>query len=160
MRALVFSAAMACCLAGCGPKDAPGHDSGDVERLLRANEVALHSFSGPKDWDNDGVLDGVETHVEAIDHFGDPCKVFGHFIFELYPYRRASPDPKGPRIGWWEASMDNIQDHQQHWQSISRTYRFNLQTSEPLPRNRKYVMTVTLTLPDGRRLFDERSYPW
>ena len=136
------------------------NNSTEIAPLLTADKVALHSFSSPKDWDDDGILDGIETHVEAIDHFGDPCKTLGNLMFELYTFREAVPEPKGRRLGVWEASMADLREHQSHWQRISRTYRFDLQTVKPVPLRRKYILTVTMTLSDGRRLFDEREFSW
>lgn len=158
IRCLIFHLLLVFATTGCARK-LPSNST-EIAPLLTADKVALHSFSSPKDWDDDGILDGIEAHIEAIDHFGDPCKTLGTLLFELYTFREAMPEPKGRQLGVWEASMDDLQGHQLHWQRISRTYRFDLQTLKPIPLRRKYILTVKMTLPGGRRLFDEREFAW
>ena len=88
----------------------------------------------------------VEAYVELKDQFGDPIKALGEFRFELFQYRPALADPRGKRFGQGgiqEVNLGAVEENQQHWDSISRSYRFDLRLPEEAANLKKVVLQVT-----------------
>ena len=125
-----------------------------VAALLPA-EVRLHPFSGTRQFEEAEGVNGIEARVEAIDHFGDATKALGRFRFEAHHYRPHQPDRKGALIAPWVIDLTDPQTNLRHWDSLSRTYRFHLQWTRPVPPGERFVLRVVFSPPEGARLFDE-----
>jgi hypothetical protein len=135
--------------AGCEstPKVTPGES--DALGMLVARDIRIQPFTKIRSFDDDAIPDGIDVLVRATDQFGDPVKAVGHFYFELYSYRKASGDPKGERIEFWDRTIASAKDVRLYWDRTAQMYEFPLawtQGQPPAP-NRKYILTVTYRAP-------------
>ena len=126
----------------------------DQYDLLMPAQIEILPFSKPKSWDSDQIPDGVEVVLRPLDSFGDQTKAVGLFRFELYLFQKASSDPRGQRIGFWEENLMTRQSQLLHWDRITRTYRFRLSLAGQSVRPGKDVLEVTYLSPTGTRLGD------
>jgi hypothetical protein len=127
------------------------------EAAFGPTTMRLHPvFTRLKDWTGDEAPDGVEAMVEFQDAFGDPTKAAGRIIFELYEFRAAQPDPRGPRVANpWVGSLATLADQRDRWNRASRTYTFPLSLSDVQP-GRSYVLTAQFDDSTGSRRFFDR----
>jgi hypothetical protein len=111
-------------------------------------------FSQIKDWTGDGKSDGFEVLIEFQDQFGDPAKAAGTLMFEVYDYRIANPDPRGPRLANpWIGSIATLEDQRSRWNRTSRTYTFQLAFPQA-DKSKTYVLTAMFRSTTGGRFFD------
>ena len=72
----------------------------------------------------------LELTVELFDDMGDSIKASGRYGVELY----ASRDPNSPRPGeflrGWDADVLSMEQHELHYDSITRGYLFRLELEE------------------------------
>ncbi|HEY2587841.1 MAG TPA: hypothetical protein VGI81_19000, partial [Tepidisphaeraceae bacterium] len=77
---------------------------------------------------------------------GEPTRATGRAMFELFGYRKDSPEVRGGRIGGpWIFSLNSRGQQQEHWNPALRAYTFQL----PFPQANKgeyYVLTVQFDL--------------
>jgi hypothetical protein len=140
-------------LAGCQSGDRP-YPRDDVDAaLFGPAAMRIHPiFTRLADWTGDGVPDGIEALIELQDQFGDPTKASGTIIFELYSYRKYSPDIRGDRLAVWTGSLQTLQDQKDHWNRTSRTYSFQL--AKPwISATTDYVLSAQFDLAGGGRFF-------
>lgn len=132
------------------PRGEPPH-----ENLLGPVSMRIHPiFTQPRDWTGDSRIDGIEALVEFQDQFGDPTKAAGRIYFELFEYRRGSPDPRGDRLlNPWATSLNSAEDQRLHWDRTSRAYTFLLAYPAINP-GQVYVLTATFERSGGGRFFD------
>jgi hypothetical protein len=156
-------------LAGCllliVPLTFTGCASKPIERdnaeivMFGPAKMRLHPiFTQVKDWNNDGVPDGIEAELEFQDQFGDPTKAAGKVMFELFAYQRGSPEARGERIfNPWVGSLLSLQQQYEHWNRTSRTYSFQLSSPTPpgISFKKSYVLTAMFEHSDGRRFFSQ-----
>lgn len=154
MRFLAIACGVLLLLGGC-QTDQPRQRTADEAEMFGPASMRIHPiFTQISDWTGDGKPDGVEALIEFQDQFGDPTKSTGQVIFELYDYRRASPDPRGDRfVNPWVGSLKTIDDQRQHWNRTSRTYSFQLACPQ-IQSDRPYVLTAIFQLSGGGRFFD------
>ncbi len=139
---------------GWGRPESPCTPEEQFQLLLPA-KIDVLPFTKPRSWDDDQIPDGIEVVLRPLDSFGDQTKAIGCFRFELYTFRKASNDPKGKRVGFWEENLGTRESQYLHWDKITRTYRFRLAwNSGQKPRPGKYVLEVTYLSPSGLRLTD------
>jgi hypothetical protein len=138
---------------GCQSGDAP-YPRDDVDAaLFGPSAMRVHPiFTRLSDWTGDGTPDGIEALIELQDQFGDPTKASGTIIFELYTYRKYSPDVRGDRLAVWTGSLQTLQDQKDHWNRTSRTYSFQLAKPYISPTS-DYVLTAQFDLAGGGRFF-------
>lgn len=141
-------------LAGCGARPEPS----DVLRVQQPVRLELLAFTGLSDFDGDGTLDGYSVRVLPSDAFGDPIKAVGLFRAELYLFRKASSDPRGERIGFWEVGVDSVAAQRQFWSVAERCYRFQLESDRPYPPGTRLVLDLTYTNPFAERLFARQVF--
>lgn len=111
-------------------------------------------FTQVKDWNGDGKPDGIEVLIEFQDQFDDPTKATGRVIFELFEYRKDSPDPRGKRLANpWIGSLVTLADQRERWNRTSRTYSFQL-TFDQIRPDQDYVLSAIFELSGGGRFFD------
>jgi len=149
--ALLIAGLAVSALTGCQRE--PVSLQGQIE-LLQPSRIEVLQFTKPRSWDGDETPDGLEVVLRPLDAFGDQTKAVGTFRFELHLYRKASSDPRGERIGFWEVPVDTRKAQVQHWDPITRYYSFRLQWDGPTPQSGKYVLHVTYISPWGKRLAD------
>ena len=147
------------CLAGCSEQLAR-QSSVDQASLFDPTGMRIHPiFTQTKDFNTDGQADGVEALIEFQDQFGDATKAAGRVIFELFEYRKTSPDPRGRRLaGPWVASLQTEAEQRSRWDRTSRTYNFQL--NDPgIQADRPYVLSAIFELTGGGRFFDRIVLP-
>ena len=101
--------------------------------------------------------DTIEACVQLKDQFGDPIKALGVFRFEIYRYQPAVADPRGKRFkmeGVQEFKLNDVEENQKHWDSITRSYRMNLKFPPEAAKVKKFVLQVTFTMDPEYRLRD------
>ncbi len=156
MRLLVVLTALL--LAGCSQTSLLKRSPLEAE-MFGPSEMSIHSFTQLKDWTGSGGgPDGVEAMVEFDDQFGDPTKAAGTFVFELYDYHRADPEPRGVRLAYWEASIVSLEDQRIRWNRISRTYSFQLAFPDA-SINHSYVLSAQFQSTSGGRLWSQIILP-
>ena len=109
-------------------------------------------FTQIADWTHSGKPDGIEAQLEFTDQFGDPTKASGRVLFELFDYRKESPDPRGKRLGRWVGSLASLDEQRERWNTTLRTYRFQLDYPAVSP-SQAYVLTAIFELNGGGRFF-------
>ena len=140
----------------------PYSRTASAQAMFGPDSMRIHpTFTQVRDWTGDKKLDGIEALLEVQDQFGEPTRTTGRVMFELFEYRRDSPEIRGKRIGGpWDYSLNSTTDQNNRWNPALRGYTFQL----PFPQvqtNRSYVLTAQLDLPGGSdgkalagRLFD------
>jgi len=117
------------------------------QQMFGPAAVRIHpTFTVVRDWTGDGKPDGVEATLEVQDQFGDPTRSTGRVMFELWEYRKESPEVRGRRIGGPWITFVNTKDQQQdHWNAALRAYTFQLAYPQ-ISTNHYYVLTVQFDL--------------
>lgn len=138
-------------VAGCPPPPSPTTPPALLPRRIR-----LHPFTQTWPAERAGATGGIEARVEAIDHFGDTTKAFGTFRFEAFAYRPHQAESSGRRLAVWSVDLTDAEANLTHWDRLSRTYKFRLMWSRPVPAGERFVLRGTFLPPDGPRLFDEQ----
>ena len=125
------------------------------EKLFAPTAMRIHPiFTEVKDWTGDGKPDGFEVLLEFQDRFSDPTKASGTVMFELFTYRQAEPDPRGPRlVNPWIGSIVTLDEQSARWNRTSRTYTFQLAYPRIDP-SVSYVLTSSFRQSDGPRFND------
>ena len=97
---------------------------------------------------NQGKAPWIEAYVELKDQFDDPLKALGQFRFELFRYRPAAADSRGPRFtdnGIQDIDLTQIEVNQQYWDTTTRNYRFKLTMPELPPNQKQFILQITFT---------------
>jgi hypothetical protein len=133
-------------LLGCGESSSYPRSALD-QRMFGPASVRIHpTFTQVRDWSGHGKPDGIEATLEIEDQFGEPTRATGRAMFELFNYRKNSPDVRGGRIGGpWIFYLNTRGQQQEHWNPALRAYTFQL----PFPQASKgeyYVLTVQFDL--------------
>ena len=102
--------------------------------------------------------DVMDVFVELRDQFGDPIKAIGKFRFEIYMYKsQASADHRGQRFplkGLQWVDLNEPLLNQEHWDKITRCYRFVLELGEISDDLSQMVLQVTYLNNSDYRLED------
>jgi len=148
---------MLCALAGFGC-ESPASPSPPVD-LFAPTAMRVHPiFTQIANWTHSPKPDGIEAQLEFTDQFDDPTKASGRALFELFDYRKDSPDPRGKRLGWWKGSLETPAEQRQRWNKTLRTYRFQLDYPAVSP-SQAYVLVATFELSGGGRFFSSIVLP-
>jgi hypothetical protein len=151
----ILSAAL---LLGCESSASAPHSSTQPD-LFAPTAMRVHPiFTQVSDWTHSGKPDGVEAQLEFTDQFGDPTKASGKVLFELFDFRRESPDPRAKRLGHWVGSLATPDEQKERWNTTLRTYRFQLDYPQLDPAH-TYVLCATFELTTGGRFFDQIVLP-
>lgn len=133
------------------------------QKMFGPVSIRLHpTFTQVQDLSHDGKADGIEATLEVEDQFDEPTRSTGRLMFELYQYRKDSPQVRGVRIGGpWITELDTKAQQQDHWNAALRAYTFQLHYPQ-IAKNRYYVLTAqmdlnaqTSTTKPAGRLFDQ-----
>ncbi len=93
----------------------------------------------------------LELRVELADAMGDPTKASGLYRFELF--ESASVQPLGARDTVWELPIQAKEDHEAHYDPVTRTYFFRLALDDAEPPTSTRLVRVTfMPTEDTRRL--------
>ena len=126
--------------------------------LLMVKDIDILPQTTVADWNGDGVPDGFEVQIEALDHFGDPTKLVGRLFFELFDYRSAHADRRSlTRTAFWEVNIETADDCLRFWDRFHRAYHFNLVWSKVPEMGRKYIFQVTYIAPWGEVQTTQRT---
>jgi len=144
-----------CLTAGC-TSSTNANRGGNDEAMFGPTKMKIDPiFTQVKDWTGDGKPDGIEALIGFTDRFEDPTKAAGRVIFELYEYRRDSPDPRGKRLADpWVGSITTLNEQRELWKPVTRTYNFQM-SYDQIRANRNYVLQATFELASGGRFFDK-----
>ena len=113
-------------------------------------------FTQPASFDDDPIPDGIEVSLAALDRQGEPTKLAGQIVFELYSYRQAAADPKGTQIQTWQLALADDQDQQTYWHHATQMYEFPLRVDlSSLPQSRKFVLLARYSNPWNEYLEDQ-----
>jgi hypothetical protein len=153
---LILLCSLAIC--GCESDHISPADSQPVD-LFAPTGMRVHPiFTQITDLTHSGKPNGIEAQLEFTDQFGDPTKASGKVLFELFDYRRESPDPRGKRFGQWVGSLITPADQREKWNTTLRTYRFEL-NDPTISSTQSYVLSATFELGSGGRFFDRIVLP-
>jgi hypothetical protein len=145
-------------VAGC-EADRSSPASTQPADLFAPTGMRVHPiFTQIADWTHSGKPDGIEAQLEFTDQFGDPTKASGRVLFELFDYRKDSPDPRGKRLGRWVGSLASLGEQRDRWNTTLRTYRFQLDFPA-VSTTQSYVLTAIFELGSGGRFFDSIVLP-
>lgn len=158
--ALAIAAAVLCGLAGCSIARRTEFNEQERRRMLGVilpNSVQVVSaFTRPASFDDDATLDGIEVVLQTLDAQGEPTKLSGRLVFEMYTYKKASADPKGRLAQTWTHTLTSEKDQESYWDRASRMYRFQLLVNKnELPIDNRYVVLARYTNPWNEHFEDE-----
>ena len=143
-------------LTGCTKDRTPSPTMSSFVDLVVPRAIEIQTFTRAADLAGRGEPDTLEVFVEAQDGVGDGTKTLGVFQFELHTRRYASGDKIGDRVGYWRVELNDPETSGEHWDHISRFYRFELALPEiSTLRAGEYILTASLESPSGDRLFDD-----
>lgn len=133
-------------VCGCDGSGAKTRSTLD-QQMFGPASVRIHpTFTQVRDLSSHGKPDGIEATLEVQDQFGDPTRSTGRAMFELYNYRKDSPDIRGSRIaGPWIAFLNTRAEQQEHWNPALRAYTFQLHFPK-VQADQYYVLTVQFDL--------------
>jgi len=130
-------------MAGCNCSGPAARTESEAAMFAPVSMRIHPIFSSIKDFDGDGIPDGIEALIEFQDQFGDPTKACGTVIFELFGQRKYYPDPRADRLcNPWIGSLRTLQNQKERWNSTSRTYQFQLAYPQ-IRLDRNYVLAAT-----------------
>jgi len=139
-------------LAGCQFKgagvDAAGGAAGEVWRP-RAESLRVYPSTRFVEQGGQTLL---EARIELLDQMGDAIKSAGTARFDLFASDE-SGRALGQRLYEWRIALDTLQDQRNHFDSVTRTYRFRLRLDTEAPTEEPTVLRVTFQrAADGKRL--------
>lgn len=96
----------------------------------------------------------LEARIELLDQLGDVTKGVGRLRFELLTAsdRASASQAAEHRIEKWEVSMVTLGENRQHYDHITRTYRFKLKLTQPPEAGTPLRLVAQFTKPTGKRL--------
>jgi len=150
-------------LAGCPRGNIPEVTEGaTTEQLIdyySPRSIEILPFTKPRSFDDDAFPDGIGVSLRPLDGAGDPVKAYGTFIFELYDYRPASGRHRGQPLQSWTQPVADLDDQKRFWERVTSTYEFQLSwEGQPIPPQKKYLLTASFQAPGSKRLFDEYEF--
>lgn len=95
----------------------------------------------------------LEARVEFLDEMGDSVKAVGEVRVELYP--AADAQGRADRLYVWDVSLRSLAQQREHYESITRAYRFRLKLDEAKLLSRSATLVVTFTDTRGQRLYTQ-----
>jgi len=145
-------------MAGCtaGQRGTAGDSRALWDTVAAERVVVVGPFTRPASFDKDPVPDGLEVVLQPLDHEGEPTKIAGHLLFELYDYRPASAERKGQLLQSWEMELASRKDQAAYWNRATRMYEFPLAVDlKRLSQQPKYVLVARYANPWDEYLEDQ-----
>lgn len=100
--------------------------------------------------DNGAVF--LEARIEVLDQMGDAMKASGRYHVELLEAGQAGERTSGERLYAWTVDVLTLPQHETHYDSITRTYRFALKLDAPTPAERDLLVRAVLAPVHGQRV--------
>jgi len=125
--------------------------------LMLPHRIKIQPFTRIKDFNGDEVPDGILVVIRPLDRFDDPVKAVGLFYFELWTHQKASGQPKGERLEFWERTIATTEDVRLFW-TRPQMYEFQLAWTagiEKLKPNQRYLLTAAYRSPWDETMQDE-----
>lgn len=148
---------LAACRGGWSP--AVEGQSQESLSLLMPREIRIvEPFTRWGDFDGNPGIDGIDVYVQPVNAFGDPIRMTGTLLVELYAFRPASADRKGMRKELWELNLLTEGDQKERWNRATQMYEFRLELSaesRSASPGDKLVLVVTHNSPLGEHRGDE-----
>ncbi len=146
--------------AGCAGPKGPEYTVEERRQLLSpimADKIELVGpLTQPASFDDDAIPDGLEAVLVARDKQGEPTKISGRLVFELYSHRPAAADPRGAQIQTWELTLASDKDQESYWNHTTLMYEFKLQVDlAAMPRGRKFVLLARYSDPWNEHMEDQ-----
>jgi len=146
--------------AGCAGPQGPEYTVEERHQLLStimADKIELVGpLTQPVSFDDDAIPDGLEAVLVARDKQGEPTKISGRLVFELYAYRPAAADPRGAQIQTWELALASEKDQETYWNHTTLMYEFKLQVDlAVMPQGRKFVLLARYSDPWNEHMEDQ-----
>lgn len=139
-----------------------GGEGPSVEELVKyysPSAIKILPFTKPRSFDDDVIPDGIAVSLRPLDSAGDPIKVYGIFMFELYAYKPAIGTHRGELIQSWTQSVTDPMGQKKFWERVTSTYEFQLSwEGKPIPPERKYILVASFQARGSQRLFDEFQF--
>ncbi len=147
-------------LAGCAEPQGPEYTVEERRQLLSpimADKIELVGpLTQPASFDDDAIPDGLEAVMVARDKQGEPTKISGRLVFELYAHRPAAADPRGTQIQTWELTLASDKDQETYWNHTTLMYEFKLQVDPAtMPKERKFVLRARYSDPWNEHMEDQ-----
>jgi len=124
---------------------------------IMADKIELVGpLTQPVSFDDDVIPDGLEAVLVARDAQGEPTKISGRLVFELYAHRPAAADPRGAQIQTWELALASDKDQESYWNHTTLMYEFKLQVDlAAMPKGRKFVLLARYSDPWNEHMEDQ-----
>lgn len=126
--------------------------------LLMPSQIIVEPFTGLKSFDDDDVPDGIEVVMRPVDTFGDPVKIAGHLVIEVYQCRPASGERQGRKIEQWDLELASTRDQHKYWNRVTQMYEMPLTLGPEalaLGAKDRFVIGITYTTPLGEHMIAE-----
>lgn len=156
---VIFAVAGLICSTGCEPDGSAGQVSsgtgGDALGAYVASEVHIVGLTEITPVSEGPWQGKLNAYVDLVDSFGCRVKSPGVFRFELYDFVPRSSQPKGERIFFPpDIDLADVTENNKRWRDFLRAYQFELDLDFSPRPDESFVLEVTFTTPDGRRLKD------
>lgn len=146
--------------AACTPKPDQTLDPGErqmMSLLLPTRIEIVEPFTSVRRFGEAEEPRGVELLLQAVNALDNPgLMIVGRVRVELFDYVKASAEPKGRRLDYWNIELATTEQQRLYWDSITQMYRFRLALDPAaIPPAEKYLLSVTYVPPLGEILTDE-----
>lgn len=157
--AVIFAVAIVVWSTGCEPDGSASGvilgSRGDVLGAYVASKVRVVGLTEITPVSAGPWQGKLKVYVDLVDSFGCRVKSPGLFRFELYEFVPRSSQPKGRRILIWpDINLTSATANNSYWRDFLRAYQFELDLNFSPRPDESFVLEVTFTTPNGRRLRD------
>jgi hypothetical protein len=149
--------------AGCAPRT-EGAGLSDPERRSRLQSIMpatieiVAPMTQPASFDEDPIPDGLRLVLRVLDPVGEPLRMTGDLVFELYAFRGAAADPRGQQLQTWQYALATAEDQATRWNRATRMYEFPLLVDgDRVAQHKRFVVVARYTNPWGEHLEDRAT---
>ena len=143
--------------AGCQPEQvvSAGEQVVSVLPCFEAQRVAIMGLTRIADSKQNPGFKSVNAYVDVLDKFEDRIKSPCTFRFEFYEYVPRSSRNLGERLDVWpDVDLTGPETNNLYWKDHLRAYQFELDLNIEVAAGTTYMLQVTCTTANGRRLTD------
>jgi hypothetical protein len=157
---LIFAVVLVFFLTACEPDASSGGLSvvgtgGGGPGAYMASDVRIVGLTEITEVSSGQWQGRLNAYVDLLDDFGCRVRSPGVFRFELYEFVPRSSEPKGKRILIWpDIDLTDATTNNSYWRDFLRAYHFDMDINFSPRPGESFVLEVTFTTPDGRRLRD------
>jgi len=130
-------------------------------RLLMPTQIIVEPFTRLKSFDDDALPDGLQVVIRPIDSFGDPVKIAGTIMVELYKVRPASGESAGEKVEQWNLRLATDRDQRRYWNRVTQMYEIPLMFRPEMLAGAvsdKYLVRVTYNTPLGEHMVADYEF--